>query len=330
MILSTATRALDFLLAQQASDGHWSDYLLQPGASDSWITAYVGRSIVRLRVASLTQSCAAPLGRAATWLCQAVRADGGWGFNDACRTDSDTTAYAVSFLHELDQRVPSASYARLLSLQQPDGGFSTFDSEYSGDSWGISHPDVSAVVARAIQFRPWLAEQLIRDWHRYALTNQQADGFWPSFWWLSKYYSTYVNVAALEAFGLSYPKARLRRSLASIDNPTDAFQAALFGEILELIDSQDARRFRIIRTLIESQNQDGGWIPSAKMRVTNRHCREPWRDAKSGQVVVDVRGLFTAATVLHYLAGQLGTSPRRRHVNRRLRKRRILMFKHNH
>ncbi len=311
MLPLTVEKAIQFLLSRQAADGHWADYLLQPGSSDSWITAYVGRSIARLWTGSFAACCQRPLAAAAAWLGAAVRDDGAWAYNRSCRTDSDSTAHAISFLHDLGCSASPASYVRLRSFEQPDGGFATFDREYPGDSWGISHPDVSPVVVGALCPVGGLAESATRRWHAYALANQQVDGLWPSFWWETQLYSTYVNVAILEALELSYPRSHLRQTLDRMQDPEDAFQAALLGDTLALVTPHSTRRFRLTRALVKSQNPDGSWKSSAQMRVTSRRCPRPWlQQENTGERALDVNGLFTTATVLHYLAGESGRAAR--------------------
>ena len=181
-----------YLLTHQLADGTWRDFDLAAGSSDAWMTAYIGLSLLAVPRALRTEEQLMALARAASWLLAHAAIDYGWGYNGLCPTDANSTAYAVLFLRGCGYEVPAGTYNTLLSFQQPDGGFATYHPLWRGDSWGVSHSDVTPVVMRAL--RPRLGDTGWCDKAGQFVSSHQAEeGVWNSFWWQSPYYSTRVN-----------------------------------------------------------------------------------------------------------------------------------------
>jgi squalene cyclase len=295
-----------FLLTARSPDGAWRDFQLQPGVSDSWVTAYVTSCL--LRALSSTTGAAvsrSTLGPSRDWLRRAVQADGGWAYNDRCPVDSDSTAHAVLSLSECGDLVPNVCYERLLTFQKPDGGFATFDPRTRHDAWGMSHPDVTPVVLRALLTRLPLSDPRIRRGLRYVVSQLQPSGTWPSYWWTTALYSTSVNVRLLEQTRTAYDRERVVAAVRALPAQDDPFRSALAGDILSHVCPDNSPAGLIGDALVRSQCADGSWRAlKPALRETYSRYREPWAaDEYVGRSVVDHCHLFTTATVLRFLAG---------------------------
>src|SRR6516225_4000419 len=85
-IASALARAVEYLLELQGDDGSWTDFWLPVGASDGWVTGFVGVSLCEVAscrslsadVRALADQAA---GRGADWLERQLGRRDGWGFN---------------------------------------------------------------------------------------------------------------------------------------------------------------------------------------------------------------------------------------------------------
>ena len=123
-IEAAAARAAEFLLAEREQDDFWRDFRLVNGASDEWVTAFVGYALatsgVPLPAGLVPQTVRALLRR--------QRPEGGWGYNRISPADSDSTAWALKFLRGSRLLRPGNGTARafLLSHLRAEGGLSTY------------------------------------------------------------------------------------------------------------------------------------------------------------------------------------------------------------
>ncbi|WP_106398933.1 prenyltransferase/squalene oxidase repeat-containing protein [Actinocorallia populi] len=299
-------RGVRFLLTARSPEGTWRDFQLLPGVSDSWVTAYV-TSCLLCALPDTTDAAGSRsiLGVSRDWLCQAMRADGGWAYNDCCPVDSDSTAHAVLSLSEGGVPVPDICYERLLTFQKADGGFATFDPRTRHDAWGISHPDVTPVVLRALLTRLPLSDSRIQRGLRYVVSRLQPSGLWPSYWWTTALYSTSVNVRLLEQTGTAYDRKRIGAAVQALPVQDDPFRSALAGDIVSHVCSDSSSARLIGDALVRSQHADGSWRAlTPTLRETYPRYTEPWAvDEYVGLSIVDHCHLFTTATVLRFLAG---------------------------
>jgi prenyltransferase beta subunit len=150
MFAPAIRKGVQFLIKMQSPDGAWRDFALEPGESDSWVTAYVGGCLSRVLLELTTPGHDEALNRAIQWLRGVMRAGGGWGYNGNCPVDSDSTALSVLLLSCSENSLPEMCYDRLLEFQRTDGGFATFERRDPANAWGVSHPDVSPVVLHAL------------------------------------------------------------------------------------------------------------------------------------------------------------------------------------
>ncbi len=329
-----------FLLKNQRRDGHWSEWDLPTGPSDCWTTAYVGYQLAVGDEPALSDGVAARRA-AASWLGRREFEGGGWGYNDRVGADADSTAWALLFLAAERRPGPEAGYERLKSLQQPDGGFATYPPDDGLGSWGASHPDVSALAARALLTlvrgegsslaaggRTHEAELAVGRALQYIASQRKTDGTWSSFWWSSPLYATAAALSLLRVAGLSLDVGSTRTALRrmSAENP---FERALLldchvqllldaggCEASPLLESslveqslveqslleQSLLEQSLVEQLVSEQLPDGSWQCAPILRLTDRNRLDPGAGAGSGPLFADPGRLFTSATVFGALA----------------------------
>jgi squalene cyclase len=192
---SVLSRAADFLQQQQAPDGHWEDFALPVGKSDAWVTAYAGLALADWDHLGGDPKADDASRRAAAWLTRDRPYPTGWGFNGTTGPDADSTAHAVLLLGRFGQRLP-AEVAWLFDLWRPEGGFATFPRD---DAWGRAHPCVTPVAFMALD--PPRQRELQSAYRAYVTSLRTDRGTWPSYWWQTTHYSTFVNLLALRHLG---------------------------------------------------------------------------------------------------------------------------------
>ncbi|HZX25934.1 MAG TPA: hypothetical protein VFF16_02610, partial [Telluria sp.] len=203
-------RGLDFLLARQ-EDGMWRDYDLPVGVADQWITAYVLWMLADLPRAQL---CAPALAGAGAALLRVGAAAGGWGYNAGTGNDADSTSIAILALRAHGIAAPRPAFDFLATCRAADGGMGTYPpGSEPGGSWCHGSCEVSAAALLALGGDAQLAAFLAKTQHE--------DGLWPSFWWHSLLYPSWLALCA----GCR-PGAALRHTLARYE-PIDAFETAL-------------------------------------------------------------------------------------------------------
>jgi hypothetical protein len=309
--------ARQFLLAAQAPDGSWKDFLLPAGNSNVWVTAFVGEVL-----ADAEQDAAR---RAWRFLEQTAKDGGGWSYNASVPGDADSTLWALRLaakLGVLDTEPAREALAFLDRHLREDGGVTTYASAapiraYIGlppivpfTGWTSSHVCVTAAAANLDAYRERLRPYL--DGHR------RDDGSWPAYWWFDDEYATAEAVAALGAGERS-----VQWAVSRIDTATNPFAlahglriAARGGEA-----SHDAA-LRGAAKLVAMQKPDGAWPTSARLRVPRPDAVTPdpnaewtmWAGLPAGPISIesvlrytfnnyspDHYALYTTATALRAL-----------------------------
>jgi squalene cyclase len=304
-ISESIVACVDFILRHQSSEGSWADWALPPGQSNCWVTAYVG-----CRLADLPRhlrSRTAPQRRnAARWLAQQESDCGGWGYNHSVECDADSTAHTILFLSREGCPAPERNYRFLSKFQQPDGGFSTYPRDGGLGSWGMSHPDVSAVAASALLTYPGPGSAQLRRAVRYVSEQRDVNGMWNSFWWSSALYATEVSLALLRTSHTDVDFEQTRRTLFSMA-ATNAFESALLiGCLLHAVDDATYERVHaLVDRLVAEQLPDGSWASVPILRLTDRDCTAPWECTQAGPMYADPKRLFTSATALRALCSAI-------------------------
>jgi len=298
---------VSWLARTQHPAGSWTDFLLAPGPSDAWVTAYTGTALAlaandgRLddRTRSVAGRCA---DAAARWLLRATsdggaRDPGAWGWTSSVRADADSTAWAVRLLALRRWPVPAQALV-FLAEHRDAGGYRTYRSQLTSGSWAAPTPEVTAAVLLAQHAAGSIDRAgVARQWRSLIAPMQGPDGCWHSMWWTDPAYPTALVGAAWAAAGRPPPAFQLPTSgwlapgLTGWQVATRLWIAATFG---------DDHREPLAATLADSQRRDGGWPGGATLRVP------PQRSGRPAERSGDARGIFTTATALHAL---LATGP---------------------
>jgi hypothetical protein len=290
--------ACRFLRAAQSADGSWHDFLLPAGASNVWVTAFVGGALA----AQSDPACAESAWAAWRFL-EGVDAEGGWSYNPTVPGDGDSTLWGLRLAQALgaDKTPRARAAARFLDRHiGSDGGVATYASadavrRYIGlpaavpfDGWTQSHRCVTAACANLTAYRARLLP--------YLLSAQAAAGHWPAYWWFDDEIATAEAVAALatpsgtahapmpeharaleRAVGWAQGRVRALQSTGHGPPPL-AFALAHALRVLargaakgELRRTSDAGLAR----LIGWQRADGSWPGSARLRVPRPDRSEP-------------------------------------------------------
>jgi hypothetical protein len=296
ILAAASDRAIDFLTGAIGQDDMWRDFSM-PGASDEWVTAFVGNALARLED---ERACVA-VERSLDALLRRQRPEGGWGYNGICPPDADSTAWALKFLKAAGFAGPASEKAMafLLSHRLADGGFSTYsagaqvrydDKPWDGSSegWRSSHLCVAANAAGVL---PGRLASFLR-------ASQGSDGSWRAYWWRTDVFGTALAVDALAGDedaayvrGRALCWARRQAPLAR-----SAFDRAWLANILIHGDGSDRDAARFILTgLAQEQSADGGWAAGAELLLP--HPSQLDRD-QNLVPFLDVRRVFTTASVL--------------------------------
>jgi hypothetical protein len=187
-------RGVDFLLEQQDKDGFWREFDLEPGASESWATAWVGwcltRAFFRGRThrAGIHESCR----RAAVTL-RRSQIGGGWGYNRGTGPDADTTSWVLRFLWSCGFRVDPTPY--LAPYIDAGGGVHTFR-ELDYGAWTDAHDDVAANAGLALLTSPASRAVVKRIQHR-LISRFPGE----TYWWSTPTYGVAWTLRLLNASG---------------------------------------------------------------------------------------------------------------------------------
>jgi hypothetical protein len=302
------TRATAFLVAKQSHTGRWSDFYLPAGASDEWVTGFVGAAL------AYTGRADARAAAARGWdaLMRRRSAHDGWGYNRVSPTDADSTAWALRLARSLgvaDGRVDSAGRF-LASHVREDGGVTTYaergpileytqlpdDASMAG--WQMTHACVSAAAA------PLLDDTVAA----YLAAAQSTLGNWESYWWWDDEYTVALAAeAAPQTAGRAVAWALTRPgcdgAVLSTDNEPSPWATAWCVRILGLGqgDAVEETRARSIAWLLAHQRDDGSWRGSARLRVPMPAHLDPTGEQKRMESI-DAARVFTTAAVVAALA----------------------------
>lgn len=299
-LAAAADDGVAYLCRLQHADGYWSDYRLPVGASDQWVSAYVGLALARYASASGNAAALAAARRAAAWLQAGRSYEAGWGYNGSTGADADSTALALALLRALGL-APAAPDQHFLRShwRAAAAGVTAGAATYQGPkAWGEAHWDVTPLAY--LGMAPEQQRSLRAGFLDGVRANRMADGQWRSYWWRNPYYSTFATLEALAELGVPEPAPR-PAALAGpvrVDNAFDL--ACLLGS--ELLRQRPPAQFgQQLRALLGWQGSAGGWPGHANLRVTDDTCSTPW-ESPAGTYYADQAGTISTATVLRMLA----------------------------
>lgn len=300
---AAAARAAEFLIAERQQDDFWRDFRLVNGASDEWVTAFVGYALATSGV-PLPAGLAPQTVRA---LLRRQRGEGGWGYNRISPADSDSTAWVLKFLEAAGYAGPEVESARafLLSHLRTEGGLSTYAASTSLRFGGASADDSgwrSGHICVAANAAGPIGEPLVG----HLLSSQGPDGAWPAYWWRDDAFATALateSLAAVEAASESRSRAA-EWARRRADSATNAFDRAWLIRILSTGGAAERAQARTMAlALAAEQRPDGGWDSSAEMLFPDPAEVRRHEDAP---IVRDENRLFTAASALLALRSALG------------------------
>jgi hypothetical protein len=310
-----------FLLASRTSAGWWRDFAgsgdwnYAARWSDAWVTAFAGVALAGIP----DRRARAAAERAWRLLVERQAADGGWSYNRAAPTDADSTAWVLRLAAALGHSASRAPATARLALERhilPGAGLTTYTEDAcpgpgvpalaspdgSGDGWCRTvHACVTAAAATVALNGEPLRESLRRT--------QAADGSWAPYWWEDREYATALAAEALAATGRRGDRDRVDRAVAWVlRQPADssAFASAWQVRVLRLADTGIDARERLDRSvgwLVESQDGDGGWPASARLRWPRQDVTDADAIDVGGLATRDDSRIFTTGTVLTALAG---------------------------
>ncbi|HEU0142509.1 MAG TPA: hypothetical protein VFQ79_22495 [Bryobacteraceae bacterium] len=325
-VRDTLAAGVEFLAGSRDPNGWWKDFELAAGASDTWVTAYVGWAL-----AGVDEPQSWEMAHAAWCLLkQSLHPHGGWGYNLKVSPDADSTAWAILLGESVgDSRSLALRTAKnfLRSHLRTSGGVATyaeespvraemrFPAEVSYAGWTTAHPCVTALAANIQSFRARLIPFLLRS--------QRKDGNWPAYWWMDPEYATALAVLALNGIeGLTpEPASRLRKAVRWIElrlaehlslmPDASAPQVFAIAWCLKALaacavsSGQAALIQQAMNRLIDAQLPDGSWTASARLRVPPTDCMNPNRIHSwypGGKAIrgisLDQQRTFTTATAV--------------------------------
>ncbi len=292
--------ACGFLLEHQDGDGHWRDYELPPGRSESWITGCVG---VALDAAEALlppdPGRARAVDRAVTALRDSRRPIG-WGYNRKVSCDADSTSWVVRLIATRDPE-PSVPDSVFTDYVTSTGGVRTFPSAIFG-SWAEEHDEVAPMAGLALLA---LGDKPTTDAIRAHTVSRHRDhGRWLPFWWRSDAYVAAHNLTFLARTGGIPPaiaaaeRKRLGEAVVLANGSPVTARESSFDIAQRLIAavclgaSDYVGLFR--QALLAAQLPDGGWPASLGLLV-------PGQRSSSIEMFADERRLLSTAMAVQAL-----------------------------
>jgi hypothetical protein len=301
----TLSQGIDYLLQRQSKDGFWRDYLLTPGMSESWSTAWVGWSLAQC---GRSKSISEALCKAALALKLCCR-ENGWGYNRDTVPDADSTAWVLRFLDIMQHHYGLAAVGRLEAWLDAHGRAHTRLDARSG-SWGGAHSDVTPVVGLAL-LSAKAPISLLRRVGSAVITGRAPNGVWRSFWWTTDAYATAWSIEFLAKIGSLSPQVSndTERWLRKCDADANAFE--LSHRLLALAAlglSYNELTLALVENLLELSMLRDGWPPAAVLRIPPKKRVS----AHPELLYKDEQGLMTTAIACAVLARWIRASGRLR------------------
>ena len=287
-------RGLEVLLRAQRGDGFWYEFEVRPGASDTWVSGWVGWCVATSMALSghrspgVEQACR----RAAAALVR-CRRDKGWGFNRACGPDADSTAWVLRFLAAMNISANSSGY--LAPYIDAGGGVHTFvEPHYS--PWTDAHDDVASNVGLALLADPGARPLMSRVRQRLLSRCPVA-----TYWWTTPSYGQAWALRFLQASDRLEPACieHARGWLSALPAPASCFDAAHRLMMHMTICAGSSCSVLQVNRLLDELKPDG-WPGAAVLRIPPRQA------AESEALAPELRGTLTTSICVRALAEWLG------------------------
>jgi squalene cyclase len=328
---TSVDKALTFLELMRGGDGWWWDFYTRAGFSDEWVTGYIGAALAVIPGDRASRMASAAWSR----LRSRRRWAAGWGYNARVPVDADSTVWALRLAESVGaagSRRAQRAYRLLARHARPNGGLATYADDgpirhftrikpaISFEGWCCAHPSVTAAAALLPAFS---GQSRALDFLR---KTQSPDGSWHSYWWCDREYTSALAAEALHKWGQHGDAACVHRAsewaqgrIASngavctdLFPGGSPFATALALRILALADLSNTGQEKAacaIGWLLQQQQWDGSWRPTAALRISpssviDPDVRDDWAIHSGGggrTIVIDQRALFTTATILRTL-----------------------------
>jgi hypothetical protein len=259
-VLRAIGTGADALLELQDRDGFWREFDLKPGASEAWVTGWVGWCLraSRYRVDQrfhVRESC-----RRAIAALLAIKQPDGWGYSRRTGPDADTNAWVLRFLASCGLKVDALAY--LKPYIDPGGGVHTFTEPGFGD-WTNAHDDVAANVGLAF------VEAGQKPREAAAIAARLAQRFPPeTYWWSTPEYGAAWTLRCLTSFGGIPPSVRASAHdwIAHRPAPATAFETAHRLIALQSLNASQASCLGLANALVELAGP-AGWAGGVYLLV---------------------------------------------------------------
>jgi hypothetical protein len=286
-------RGCQFLRRAQRRDGAFVDFLLEPGASDVWISAHV--AFVLERVDALS----GVLERVVDFLERVGQREGLWGYNRRVAPDLDSTAQALMVLQHRGRHLEPAWVDFILAQQAIEGGFPTYAPTgrhgQPAHTWQTPHPDVTLIVAELLRRLQLQAEH--KRAFAYLNDVRNSVGIVAPYWWNTPAYSAWASVRA--GFEVPTAAAVARRILSQGTSTMPKLAMLLSAATAEASSSEDLTTG--LTVLLAQQAEDGSWPCDPCLRVP-RPWVSPASDEGSGRQYAGRRRVLSTAHAVAAIA----------------------------
>jgi hypothetical protein len=286
---STFEKGLSFLLSAQQQSGFWRDFQIFKGFSDQWTTAYIANLLTEL---PQSEDVKKAINKAWGALKRTFRPEKGWGYNYYTPVDGDSTSWALLLASKVDKSFFEEHKDVINRFIIPGKGITTYVDkkeimEYinlkEGDSflgWNSAHNCITGVTNQI----PGIDFSFILN------SRMKEGGCWKGYWWEHDVYATYQCLKSLGTVNLE--------STLDSEEITSNFYLSLSIELISNI--QGGHLDSSLQRLINEQLESGGWLGDAKIIVPMPN--EVEYNSESNWERLDVKGLFTTATILRMLS----------------------------
>lgn len=282
-------QAEKFLIDKQDNHGYWRDYLLEPGSSLAWTTAYVGYCLSFMPKSYNNFA----LRKAANAL-NDIKSDEGWGYNTQTAPDADSTAWSWRFLSKIDDCSNGLPEIMLRKYLCQDYSVQTFSCPGLFGKWASPHDEITPIVGLSLietkscnKLIYAIRNGILQRWHR--------NKTWQPFWWTDQAYVCSKNLEFLNQSGgipdkvIEYSLRWLQNKHNQAQNTFDISHIIMCAILLKsnLVFQQS---FSYLESLYLG---DGSWPPSHTLVVPSQNY-----ECTDCEVFTDINAIMSTASAL--------------------------------